>query len=106
MINPENITEIFERKIVIFTGSGGVGKTSIAAATALHAAIYGKRTLVLTIDPARRLADSLGIEEIGNKATEIDLAKFGIDVRGEGKLFAMMLDTKSAADELHRFIVG
>ena len=55
------------REIVVFCGSGGVGKTSVAAAAALAAATrLGGKVLVLTIDPARRLADALGLEAFGN----------------------------------------
>ena len=59
------------RKVVCCVGSGGVGKTTTAAALALRAAMEGHRTLVLTIDPARRLANSLGLRELGNEETRI-----------------------------------
>ena len=54
------------RKVICCVGSGGVGKTTTAAALALAAAMEGRRALVLTIDPARRLANSLGLKELGN----------------------------------------
>jgi anion-transporting ArsA/GET3 family ATPase len=91
------------RKVICCVGSGGVGKTTTAAALALRAAMAGKRTLVLTIDPARRLANSLGLKEMGNEETRIDPALFaqaGLSPRGE--MWAMMLDLKHTWDELVR----
>src|SRR5262249_25858743 len=91
------------RKVVCCVGSGGVGKTTTSAALALRAAMEGKRTLVLTIDPARRLANSLGLKEMGNEETRIDPALFaqaGFSPRGE--MWAMMLDLKRTGDELVR----
>ena len=64
------------RKIVCCVGPGGVGKTTTAAALAVRAAVAGKRTLVLTIDPARRLANSLGLKALGNRETRVDDALF------------------------------
>jgi anion-transporting ArsA/GET3 family ATPase len=90
------------REIVVFCGSGGVGKTTTAAATALAAAAeLGGRVLVLTIDPARRLADALGLEGIGNVERRVPdeaLRAAGLEPRGE--LFAAMLDTKASWDDL------
>ena len=89
------------RRVVICGGSGGVGKTTTAAAIALELAARGRRVVVLTIDPARRLAQSLGLEELGNEAHRVEperLAAAGIEVRGE--LWAMMLDAKRTFDEL------
>ena len=90
------------REVVVFCGSGGVGKTSTAAAAALAAAVHlGGRVLVLTIDPARRLADALGLEAFGNVAREVPLDVYraaGVEPRGE--LWAAMLDTKASWDEL------
>ncbi len=90
------------REIVVFCGSGGVGKTSTAAAAALAAAVHlGGRVLVLTIDPARRLADALGIEGFGNVERRIPddaLRAAGLQPRGE--LYAAMLDTKRSWDDL------
>lgn len=91
------------RKVVCCVGSGGVGKTTAAAALALRAAMDGKRALVLTIDPARRLANSLGLRELGNEQTRIDpslFAQAGLSPRGE--MWAMMLDLKHTWDELVR----
>ena len=90
------------REVVVFCGSGGVGKTSVAAASALTAAArLGGKVLVLTIDPARRLADALGLEEFGNVARKVPLdayVELGVEPRGE--LWAAMLDTKRSWDEL------
>ncbi|GMU79055.1 MAG: anion transporter [Acidimicrobiia bacterium] len=90
------------REVVVFCGSGGVGKTSTAAAAALAAAVHiGGRVLVLTVDPARRLADALGIEGIGNVERRVPddvLRAAGLAPRGE--LWAAMLDTKASWDDL------
>jgi anion-transporting ArsA/GET3 family ATPase len=84
------------RRLVVTVGSGGVGKTTSAAAIGLHAARRGRRAMVLTIDPARRLANSLGLSSIGNVETRIDLdASHGV-----GELWAMMLDSRSTMDGL------
>ena len=89
--------------VICCVGSGGVGKTTTAAALALRAAMDGKRALVLTIDPARRLANSLGLKELGNEETRIDpalLLQAGLTPRGE--MWAMMLDLKHTWDALVR----
>lgn len=92
------------KEIVIFCGSGGVGKTSVAAAAAAGAASrLGGKVLVLTIDPAKRLASAMGIEEIGNIEYQVapeHLKEAGIDLRGE--LWAAMLDKKKSWDDLVR----
>ena len=92
------------REVLVFCGSGGVGKTSTAAAAALAAAVHlGGRVLVLTIDPAKRLADALGLEGFGNDARRVDddvLRAAGLAPRGE--LWAAMLDTKASWDDLIR----
>jgi anion-transporting ArsA/GET3 family ATPase len=81
-------------RIVVCCGAGGVGKTTTAAACALRAAEeHGRRTVVLTIDPARRLAQSLGLTELDNRPR---LVKTG----GDGELHAMMLDMKRTFDEV------
>jgi anion-transporting ArsA/GET3 family ATPase len=92
---------LLERRILVCVGSGGVGKTTTAAALALAAARRGKRTLVLTIDPAKRLANSLGLEELGNEPALVDpklFAPAGVEMQGE--LWAMMLDPKRTFDDL------
>ncbi len=80
--------------VVVCSGSGGVGKTTTAASIGLLGAASGRRSIVLTIDPAKRLADSLGIKELGNEPTVV---KLGSD---SGSLSAMMLDQKGAWDAL------
>ena len=89
------------KRICICTGSGGVGKTTTAAAVALGLAARGQRVAVVTIDPARRLAGSLGLDRLGNEPRLVEPAHFagyGIELRGE--LWAMMLDAKRTFDEL------
>jgi anion-transporting ArsA/GET3 family ATPase len=92
---------LLERRILVCVGSGGVGKTTTAATLALAAARRGKRTLVLTIDPARRLANSLGLASLGHQVQEVDraLVRRGAP-NGNGELYAMMLDQKQAFDEV------
>ncbi len=82
--------------IVVCCGSGGVGKTTMAAALALRAAEYGRQVVVLTIDPARRLAQSMGLTELDNVPRKVD----GIDPAAGGRLDAMMLDMKRTFDEV------
>jgi anion-transporting ArsA/GET3 family ATPase len=89
------------KRVLICAGSGGVGKTTCSAALALGLAAGGRSVAVVTIDPARRLADALGLEELGNEPRLVDPSRFaghGIEVRGE--LWAMMLDAKRTFDEL------
>ncbi len=89
------------REVVVVCGSGGVGKTSVAAAMGVAAATHvGGKVLVLTIDPARRLANALGLQEFGNieRRVVLDPAISGATPRGE--LYAAMLDTKASWDEL------
>src|SRR4051794_24631723 len=85
-------------KIVVCCGSGGVGKTTTAAALGLRAAeVHGRRTVVLTIDPARRLAQSMGLTELDNTPRQVK----GIDTEATGgELHAMMLDMKRTFDEV------
>jgi anion-transporting ArsA/GET3 family ATPase len=92
------LTELVEqRSVVVCCGSGGVGKTTVSATFALAAARAGRRSCVVTVDPARRLADSLGVQSLANTPTE---------VHGDwpGHLHALMLDTKGTFDDLvHRY---
>lgn len=82
-------------RIVVCCGSGGVGKTTTAAALAVRAAEeHGRRTVVLTIDPARRLAQSLGLTELDNTPRPVE------GLSGDGDLHAMMLDMKRTFDEV------
>ncbi len=84
---------VAEREILVCCGPGGVGKTTVAAALAVEGARRGRRTVVVTIDPAKRLADALGLESLTNTARRID---------GDwpGELSALMLDTKTTFDAL------
>lgn len=92
------------REMILVAGSGGVGKTTIAAAMGIAAAQRQKgKILVLTVDPAKRLATALGLDEVGNTPVRIKPAVFreaGVTVRGE--LWVAMLDTKAGWDELIR----
>ncbi|HRE01358.1 MAG TPA: ArsA-related P-loop ATPase [Ilumatobacteraceae bacterium] len=92
------------KEMVIVCGSGGVGKTTVAAALAAEAAIHiGGRVLVLTIDPAKRLANALGLHEFGNTEIRIAPEQFAAaGVKPRGELWAAMLDTKAGWDELIR----
>ena len=95
------LNDALNRKIVICLGSGGVGKTTTAAVLGMEAARAGKKVLVMTIDPARRLRSSLGIPDVGNFEERVDPALFaaaGVPLAGE--FHAMMLDTKSAFDDV------
>lgn len=99
----DDLTALLSSKeMVLVCGSGGVGKTTTAAAMAVAAATdVGGRVLVLTVDPARRLADALGVGALGNTATRVSADAFraaGVTPRGE--LWAAMLDTKAGWDEL------
>lgn len=90
-----------ERRVLITVGAGGVGKTTTAAALAVAAAREGRKVLCLTIDPAKRLAQSLGLTEMGSDAVEVDKAVFAAaGVEMPGTLTAAMLDTKRTFDEL------
>ncbi len=86
-------------RIVVCCGAGGVGKTTTAAALGVRAAeVHGRRTVVLTIDPARRLAQSMGLSELDNTPRLVK----GIDTVAGGELHAMMLDMKRTFDEVVR----
>ena len=98
------VGELLEGKeVCICAGSGGVGKTTSSAAIAAGLASRGQKVAVLTIDPAKRLADSLGLDELSNEPSKVDpklLERNGVEMRGE--LWAMMLDAKATFDELVR----
>ncbi len=84
---------VAEQSVIVCAGSGGVGKTTTAAVLALEGARQGRKAVVVTIDPAKRLADTLGIASLSNQATKIE---------GDwpGELWALMLDVKSTFDDL------
>ena len=88
-----SLDPLVDRAIVVCCGTGGVGKTTTAAALAVEGARRGRRACVVTIDPARRLADALGLDELTNTAGRVE---------GDwpGELWAAMLDTKSTFDDL------
>ena len=91
---PETLAELVaQRSVVVCCGSGGVGKTTVSATFALAAARAGRRSCVVTVDPARRLADALGVESLPNTPSE---------VQGDwpGHLHALMLDSKGTFDDL------
>ncbi|WCB92672.1 ParA-like partition protein [Baekduia alba] len=91
------------KRVVVCAGSGGVGKTTTSAAIAMGLAARGERVCVVTIDPARRLADALGIEQLGSEPRRVDDERFaghGIVIGEGGELWAMMLDPKRTFDEL------
>jgi anion-transporting ArsA/GET3 family ATPase len=98
----EEVSRLLEtRRVLLIAGCGGVGKTTTCAALGLAAARRGKRVLCLTIDPAKRLAESLGLERVSTEAQSVAPEVFraaGIDV--PGSLTVMMLDTKSTFDAL------
>ncbi|MFN2594034.1 MAG: ArsA family ATPase [Actinomycetota bacterium] len=99
-MNP--IQEIIRTKeVVVCAGAGGVGKTTTAASIALQAALDGKKAAVLTIDPARRLASSLGLKELSDEPTKVNKRKFtAAGLTATGELHAMMLDTKSTFEKV------
>jgi anion-transporting ArsA/GET3 family ATPase len=90
-----------DKHVVICAGAGGVGKTTLAATVALGLAARGRRVALVTIDPARRMAEALGLESLGNEPEAVDAARLsasGLQIHGE--LSAMMLDAKRTFDEL------
>lgn len=99
---PTHLPEFFSKKLIVFCGSGGVGKTTVSAATALGLALLGRKVLVMTIDPARRLMDSLGIRTDHKEMVHpVDLSPF--PQRGPGgELHACMLEPKRSMDDMVR----
>lgn len=92
---------LMRQRLLVSVGPGGVGKTTVSAAIALRAAELGRRTLVLTIDPAKRLADALGLTGLADRIREVptdDLRKSGVEVPGQ--LFAAMFDNAASMDTL------
>jgi anion-transporting ArsA/GET3 family ATPase len=86
---------VLGRQILICAGPGGVGKTTTAAAIALHAARLGRRACVVTIDPAKRLADALGLDQLTNEPHQVQG-----DWQPTGELWALMFDTKTTFDDV------
>ncbi|MGD9531016.1 ArsA family ATPase [Pseudonocardia sp.] len=84
-------------RVIVCCGSGGVGKTTTSAALAIRAAERGRRTVVLTIDPARRLAQALGLTELDNEPRRVEV---GADTGAETELYAMMLDMRRTFDDM------
>jgi anion-transporting ArsA/GET3 family ATPase len=97
-----NVAELLEgKRVCVCGGPGGVGKTATSAAIALGMAAQGAKVAVITIDPAKRLANALGLEGLQNDPTRVSsghLARNGVEMKGE--LWAMMLDSKRTFDEL------
>jgi anion-transporting ArsA/GET3 family ATPase len=97
-----SVAELLEgKRVCVCGGSGGVGKTTTSAAIALGMAARGAKVAVVTIDPAKRLANALGLRELENEPRRVEperLADRGLEIRGE--LWAMMLDPKRTFDEL------
>ena len=102
MTSHRSVADLLEgKRICICAGAGGVGKTTTSAAIAMGMAARGLKVAVLTIDPAKRLANSLGLPELGNEERQVDPERFaevGLEMRGE--LWAMMLDAKRTWDEV------
>ena len=94
-------TALEGKRVCVCAGAGGVGKTTTSAALAVGMAARGLKVAVVTIDPAKRLANSLGLEELGNEPRRVDPARFsdhGVEIKGE--LWALMLDSKRTFDAL------
>jgi anion-transporting ArsA/GET3 family ATPase len=92
---------VMSRRVLVAVGAGGVGKTTTAAALGVAAATRGRRVLCLTIDPARRLAEALGLERMSSEEQAIGPELFArAGMRLDGSLTAMMLDTKRTFDDL------
>ncbi len=96
VLDVDGLLDDRDRGIIVCCGSGGVGKTTTSAALALRAAERGRKVVVLTIDPARRLAQSMGIEALDNTPRPVP----GVDPASGGSLDAMMLDMKRTFDEV------
>jgi anion-transporting ArsA/GET3 family ATPase len=95
-LDMDRIIDDRRMRIIVCCGSGGVGKTTAAAAIGLRAAERGRQTCVLTVDPARRLAQSMGLTSLDNTPRPVD----GVGVGSGGSLHAMMLDMKRTFDEI------
>src|SRR5689334_10224565 len=104
MSHPPTLAPLLEnRRVILCVGCGGVGKTTVAAALGVAAAKRGKRVLTLTVDPAKRLAQALGLESMTSDEQVVPdavLAEAGLSAAG--RLTVMMLDTKRTFDDLVR----
>ena len=102
MNNAFDLVEMLEgRRVVVVAGAGGVGKTTVSAALALGLAARGARVAVVTIDPARRLASALGIDDLGDTPHRVDPARVeAAGMRMEGTLDALQLDPQATFDRL------
>src|SRR5688572_24355755 len=88
-------------RVVVCAGAGGVGKTTVAAAIAIGALRRGRRVLCLTIDPAKRLLDSLGLSKMKDESGAVDPARFReLGVPEGGSLTVSVLDTKRTFDDI------
>ncbi len=94
------LASIQQADVLVTTGAGGVGKTTAAAAIGLAAAREGRKVLVMTIDPARRLAQSMGLDTLDHQIRQVDLPEDGRGPDGTGELHASMLDMQTTFDQL------
>lgn len=108
MKNTSRIDSILQsRKVIITSGTGGVGKTTVSAALGIRAAQLGKKTIVFTIDPAKRLATSLGLEKLGDEAMDLTPQlrdRLPSSPSLSGQLFALMPDTRNTLKDLFESI--
>jgi anion-transporting ArsA/GET3 family ATPase len=89
-----------DKRVCVCGGSGGVGKTTTSAAIALGMAARGAKVAVVTIDPAKRLANALGLDELENEPRRVEPRRLASQIEVKGELWAMMLDPKRTFDEL------
>src|SRR3954466_6762475 len=99
VLDVDALLDDLRTQIIVCCGSGGVGKTTTSAALALRAAERGRKVVVLTIDPARRLAQSMGLTELDNTPRPVPGVSAAAAENG-GSLDAMMLDMKRTFDEI------
>lgn len=88
------------RRVIVCAGTGGVGKTTLSAAIAIGLAERGLRVAVVTIDPARRLAEAMGLEELTNQPRRVERERWSTRGETTGELWAMMLDVRRTFDEV------
>jgi anion-transporting ArsA/GET3 family ATPase len=101
-LKTDELIDDLDTRVIVCCGSGGVGKTTTAAALAVRAAERGRKTVVLTIDPARRLAQALGLPELDNQPRRVEVDGF----EPAGELAAMMLDMRRTFDDMVRAHAG